>query len=407
MHARALTLADTLARTAPPAPTKPKRPRRPRRCCAGWPTGTSRSSATASTTWSTGRTGCAARGARHRPRHPAARPAGVAARSPRCRPRCGPGPRDPRLLILTKANSRVHRAPAALPGLHRGQAVRRRTARWPASTGSSGCTRTSAYSESITRIPVLRRKLAGVLAASRPGPGQPRRQGPGRVPGGLPARGAVPDLGAGADPDRADGVLRLRDRKQTRLFLRKDPYGRYMSCLVYLPRDRYTTAVRLRAQEILREALGGASVELQRHGRRVGAGPAARRGAGEPRQAAARRGRRPPWNGSWSRPSGPGTTTWPRRPAGRWARPRARCAARRCATTRSRTPTRPTCPPRPRPSDLARIAALRESGEDTCVRAVGGRGVRGRRAGRQSSQTRASRPPGPRPASSTRRGCGG
>ena len=50
----------------------------------------------------------------------------------------------------------------------------------------------------------------------------------------------------------ADGVLRLRDRKQTRLFLRKDPYGRYMSCLVYMPRDRYTTAIRLRAQEILR-----------------------------------------------------------------------------------------------------------------------------------------------------------
>ena len=34
-----------------------------------------------------------------------------------------------------------------------------------------------------------------------------------------------------------------------------------MSCLVYLPRDRYTTAVRLRAQEILREAFQGAAVE--------------------------------------------------------------------------------------------------------------------------------------------------
>ena len=48
------------------------------------------------------------------------------------------------------------------------------------------------------------------------------------------------------------GVLALRERRQTRLFLRRDVYGRYMSCLVYLPRDRYTTAVRLRAQEILR-----------------------------------------------------------------------------------------------------------------------------------------------------------
>ena len=56
-------------------------------------------------------------------------------------------------------------------------------------------------------------------------------------------------------------MLRLRERKQTRLFLRRDDYGRYMSCLVYLPRDRYTTAVRLRVQELLRTALTGASVD--------------------------------------------------------------------------------------------------------------------------------------------------
>ena len=34
-----------------------------------------------------------------------------------------------------------------------------------------------------------------------------------------------------------------------------------MSCLVYLPRDRYTTPVRLRVQEILRRALNGTSVD--------------------------------------------------------------------------------------------------------------------------------------------------
>ena len=56
-------------------------------------------------------------------------------------------------------------------------------------------------------------------------------------------------------------MLRLSERKQTRLFMRRDRYGRYMSCLVYLPRDRYTTRVRLRAQGILREALHGASVD--------------------------------------------------------------------------------------------------------------------------------------------------
>ena len=45
------------------------------------------------------------------------------------------------------------------------------------------------------------------------------------------------------------------------MFVRRDPYGRYLSCLIYLPRDRYTTAVRRRMEEILIRALGGASVE--------------------------------------------------------------------------------------------------------------------------------------------------
>ena len=59
----------------------------------------------------------------------------------------------------------------------------------------------------------------------------------------------------------ARAVLGLGERKQVRLFLRPDAYGRYVSCLVYLPRDRYTTQVRLRVQEILRSALGGDSVD--------------------------------------------------------------------------------------------------------------------------------------------------
>ena len=47
------------------------------------------------------------------------------------------------------------------------------------------------------------------------------------------------------------GVLRLAGRRQVRLFARKDQYGRFISCLVYLPRDRFTTANRLKIQEIL------------------------------------------------------------------------------------------------------------------------------------------------------------
>ena len=52
-----------------------------------------------------------------------------------------------------------------------------------------------------------------------------------------------------------------RERRQLRLFVRRDIYGRYLSCLVYLPRDRYNTTVRERIAQILKDRLGGDSIE--------------------------------------------------------------------------------------------------------------------------------------------------
>ncbi|HTS97728.1 MAG TPA: NAD-glutamate dehydrogenase [Streptosporangiaceae bacterium] len=179
--------------------------------------------------------------------------------------------RDPELLILTKANSRstVHR-PSYLDYV----AVKRLDAAGQV-TGEYrflGLYTHVAYTESITRIPVLRRKLTDVLAAT-----------------GIPA-----DSHDGQDVAEflesypreelfqtpvtqlvtiAEGVLGLRERTRTRLFLRKDIYGRYTSCLVYLPRDRYTTHVRLRTQEILCQALHGAGVD---YSVMVGESPVAR-----------------------------------------------------------------------------------------------------------------------------------
>jgi glutamate dehydrogenase len=57
------------------------------------------------------------------------------------------------------------------------------------------------------------------------------------------------------------GVLALADRRRLRLFLRRDPYHRFFSCLVYLPRDRYTTTTRLAMQEVLLAELGGINLE--------------------------------------------------------------------------------------------------------------------------------------------------
>ena len=45
------------------------------------------------------------------------------------------------------------------------------------------------------------------------------------------------------------------------MFLCQDPTGRFWSAVVYLPRDRYTTEVRTRMQQLLLERLGGSSIE--------------------------------------------------------------------------------------------------------------------------------------------------
>ena len=66
-------------------------------CCGGWPTTTSRSSATASTTSSSeGDERAPARRARHRPRHPARRPAPVGRVPASCPARCAAQAREPR-----------------------------------------------------------------------------------------------------------------------------------------------------------------------------------------------------------------------------------------------------------------------------------------------------------------------
>ncbi|MFO1153738.1 MAG: NAD-glutamate dehydrogenase [Rhodospirillales bacterium] len=53
------------------------------------------------------------------------------------------------------------------------------------------------------------------------------------------------------------GILDLQQRPRVKLFVRRDEFERFVSCLVYLPRDRYTTKLRLAVQAILTGAYRG------------------------------------------------------------------------------------------------------------------------------------------------------
>jgi glutamate dehydrogenase len=167
--------------------------------------------------------------------------------------------KDPQRLILTKANSRstVHRRS------YLDYIAIKRVGPDGEINGEYrflGLYTHDAYHESITRIPVLRRKLASVLEQARVAPDSHDGKDLTEILEGYP-REELFQISVEELTPIALGVLHLRTHRQTRLFLRKDVYGRFMSCMVYLPRDRYTTRVRLRIQDILREALHGVAVE--------------------------------------------------------------------------------------------------------------------------------------------------
>jgi glutamate dehydrogenase len=60
----------------------------------------------------------------------------------------------------------------------------------------------------------------------------------------------------------AKAVVDLGSQRQALLFLRSDRLQYFVSCLVYVPRDRYTTAVRLAIEDILVREFGGTRLEF-------------------------------------------------------------------------------------------------------------------------------------------------
>lgn len=62
--------------------------------------------------------------------------------------------------------------------------------------------------------------------------------------------------------DLGIGILDLQERSQTRLFIRRERFGRFFSCLVFIPRERFNTENRLKIQNILKRALKGQTIDF-------------------------------------------------------------------------------------------------------------------------------------------------
>jgi glutamate dehydrogenase len=167
--------------------------------------------------------------------------------------------REPELLILTKANSTstVHRdeyldyvgvktfdARGKVSGEHR----------------FLGLWTSTAYHGSPRDIPVLRRKVERVVQYFGLDPQSHDGKAVLNVLETYPRdelfQANVDDL-----IRIARSVVNLYERRTVRLLVRRDPYHRFYSCLVYVPRDRYNTEVRQRIEQIVLEGFEGKKVE--------------------------------------------------------------------------------------------------------------------------------------------------
>ncbi|MFA7267906.1 MAG: NAD-glutamate dehydrogenase [Sterolibacterium sp.] len=168
--------------------------------------------------------------------------------------------RQPQLLLLTKTNARstVHR-----PGYLDYLGIKRfdRNGAVIGERRFLGLFTSTAYNANPADIPLLRRKLALVIERA----------------GFLPKSHAGKTLQTILEQYPRDellqvdvdqlypivmGILGLGERQRTRLFMRRDAFCRFYSCLIYTPRESFDSALRKRMQQVLLESLNGDSTEF-------------------------------------------------------------------------------------------------------------------------------------------------
>ena len=156
-------------------------------------------------------------------------------------------------LILTKTNARatVHR-----PGYMDYIGVLQFDAKGN-STGEQrflGLYTSSAYNRRPWDIPLVRERFEYVMQTSGYKPSSHSGKALKHILETLP-RDELFQSTEGELFHLAIGILGLQERVRSKLFVRRDRYGRFFSALAYVPRDRYNTDVRLRIEAMLKDQL--------------------------------------------------------------------------------------------------------------------------------------------------------
>jgi glutamate dehydrogenase len=163
--------------------------------------------------------------------------------------------RQPRLLAIMKSNKRatVHR-PVHMDTV----GIKRFDAEGNPSGEQLfiGLFTSVTYNKSPREIPLLRRKVERVIARA----GFQPNSHDGKALLHILETHPRDELFQASDDELFEialGILHLQERQRVALFLRRDPFERFVSCLIYVPRDRFGTELRLRMQDIVARAFNG------------------------------------------------------------------------------------------------------------------------------------------------------
>jgi glutamate dehydrogenase len=167
--------------------------------------------------------------------------------------------REPNLLNLTKANSRstVHRR-----GYLDYVGIKKIAADGTVLSERRflGLYTTSVYKQWPHEIPILRRTVREVVERAGFAPDSHSGKALVEILDSYP-RDELFQMTGDEIFDAAMAILALEDRQRLRLLVRHDQFGRFVSCLVFLPRERLTAAFETRTRELLLSALHGVHLE--------------------------------------------------------------------------------------------------------------------------------------------------
>lgn len=117
------------------------------------------------------------------------------------------------------------------------------------------------YTLSPTRIPLIRKKVEQVVSRVNLDPMSHDCKALKQVLETFPRDELFQSSGSELF-ETAVGVVRINERYMVRLFMRRDPYGKFVNALVYVPRDIFSTAIRERIQALISKAINARECEF-------------------------------------------------------------------------------------------------------------------------------------------------